>query len=331
MSTQDIHAAAPQILKPWQETLPIHQAAELTPLMTPEQLRELADDIKKNGLREPISISEGDGHDLKFGKKYLMDGRNRMNALALLGIDVFRYKLKRGKKTEEIDWHREITCGDVTNRVFIIEYVSDPGDFVKSKNLHRLHLNGEQRRDLLARRLKANPELSNRQIAKMTGLDDKAVAAVRNDPTAGIPAVEKIKGADGKLRRPRRAAQPKPTGEPPQSPSARQAKMERLEEAGSSVEVTAKSSALDSVAAPVGEPHVRLPMALQLPSHNLQYVLDHLAAYTADQRAELIETLRLLAGQCTAWAETLADEPATFEENLDTAITNRKTDRKSLH
>lgn len=44
--------------KPWCETLPIHQAAELTPLMTPEQLRELADDIKKNGMREPISISD---------------------------------------------------------------------------------------------------------------------------------------------------------------------------------------------------------------------------------------------------------------------------------
>jgi hypothetical protein len=32
-------------------------------------------------MREPISISEGDGYDLKFGKMYLMDGRNRMNAL----------------------------------------------------------------------------------------------------------------------------------------------------------------------------------------------------------------------------------------------------------
>jgi hypothetical protein len=33
----------------WHEHLEIHPAAELFPLMSPAELKELADDIKKNG------------------------------------------------------------------------------------------------------------------------------------------------------------------------------------------------------------------------------------------------------------------------------------------
>jgi hypothetical protein len=42
--------------KPWREVLPIHPAAELFPLMGPEELRELGEDIKKHGLTAPVVL-----------------------------------------------------------------------------------------------------------------------------------------------------------------------------------------------------------------------------------------------------------------------------------
>jgi hypothetical protein len=52
--------------KSWRDVLPIHPAAELFPLMSPDELRELGEDIKATGLRLPIAIT-GDGK--------LLDGR----------------------------------------------------------------------------------------------------------------------------------------------------------------------------------------------------------------------------------------------------------------
>src|SRR5262249_61650559 len=60
----------------WRSILPIHPAAELFPLMSPDELRELGEDIKKRGLQIPILI-RGDE---------LLDGRNRLDAMELVGV-----------------------------------------------------------------------------------------------------------------------------------------------------------------------------------------------------------------------------------------------------
>lgn len=52
-----------------------HPAAEMFPLMAGDDLRELADDIKQNGLLEPIVTHEG----------LILDGRNRYAACNLVG------------------------------------------------------------------------------------------------------------------------------------------------------------------------------------------------------------------------------------------------------
>ena len=53
-----------------------HPAADLFPLMPPDELRNLADDIAKHGLREPVWLYEG----------LVLDGRNRVAACELVDV-----------------------------------------------------------------------------------------------------------------------------------------------------------------------------------------------------------------------------------------------------
>jgi ParB-like chromosome segregation protein Spo0J len=57
---------------------PVHQSAAIFPMMTDEELADLAADIKANGLIHPIVIDK-DG--------FLIDGRNRARACEIAGIE----------------------------------------------------------------------------------------------------------------------------------------------------------------------------------------------------------------------------------------------------
>jgi hypothetical protein len=57
--------------KSWRDVLPIHPAAELLPAMSETELRELGEDIKKNGLQAWVTLCNYDN------KLCVLDGRNR--------------------------------------------------------------------------------------------------------------------------------------------------------------------------------------------------------------------------------------------------------------
>jgi hypothetical protein len=170
-------APTPQAPRPWREVFKVHPAAEMFPLMSADELRELADDIKKNGLLEPVSYVE-DG-DASF---VVIDGRNRLDALALLGIHV---GLEEVRSCGESRIRPEIRyCEAATKRSFMLgesPEISDLTAWIVAKNIRRRHLNAEQKRDIIAKLLKATPEKSNRAIAKTVNVDHKTVAAVRNE------------------------------------------------------------------------------------------------------------------------------------------------------
>jgi hypothetical protein len=89
------------------QKLELHPYCTLFPACTEEELQTLTDDIRQNGLLDPVVLLDGK----------ILDGRNRDTACAMLGID-----------PETIEY-----AGD------------DPLGFVLSKNLHRRHLNESQR------------------------------------------------------------------------------------------------------------------------------------------------------------------------------------------
>jgi hypothetical protein len=129
----------------WRDVLPVHPAADLFSLMSREELLELGEDIKKNGLKMPIVLIAGpDG-------LMLLDGRNRLAAMEVVGLPVYR---------------------NITPRT-VLAHDADAYAYVLSANVHRRHLTAEQRRDLIAKLLLAQPEKSDRQIAKQVNRDHK--------------------------------------------------------------------------------------------------------------------------------------------------------------
>jgi hypothetical protein len=192
----------------WRDHLPVHPAAELFPLMSEAELRELADDIKQNGLRASVAIRSEDGS--------LIDGRNRLDALALAGLlsvdDKGRLWIKCWNGTTWFDDRRELKACIISG---------DPYAYALSVNAHRRHLTAEQKRELIAKVLKAKPDQSNNQVAKQVKADDKTVAAVRRglESTSEFPKLEKTVGADGKARKQRK--EPKESGSPMVNRSSR--------------------------------------------------------------------------------------------------------------
>ena len=130
----------------WRDHLPIHPAAEEFPLMPEAELQELGEDIKANGLRSPIVIYRGK----------LLDGRNRLDAMELVGIE-FAFVEDRQRKLVYL------ACDDsnifdggggsiihLRGKGGLLDHINgDPYAFVLSANLHRRHLTGEQKRELI--------------------------------------------------------------------------------------------------------------------------------------------------------------------------------------
>jgi hypothetical protein len=136
-------------------TIKVHPAADLFPMFAGDELRALGEDIAKNGLQTPpVFLAAQDG-----GLPQLLDGRNRILAMQLVGLPV-------------IDDSGRILQGEVID-------IADPYAYVASANLHRRHLTAEKKREVIAAWLKARPEMSDRAIAKTVKVDNKTVAAIR--------------------------------------------------------------------------------------------------------------------------------------------------------
>jgi hypothetical protein len=181
----------------WRDKLAIHPAANAYPLLAPDELQALADDIASNGVRlRPVVWL-----DPKTKKWSLIDGRNRLDALGMLGEEDL-YTL-----TDDSTFFKE--CGDPADWLGTATSV-DPVALIQSLNLHRRHLTPEQRRQLIADALKADSSKTDRAIAKDTGTHPNTVGAVRADLKANVQIVHKADRVEASGRK-ARGAKPKAT------------------------------------------------------------------------------------------------------------------------
>jgi hypothetical protein len=146
-------------MKKWREIVTIHPAANMFPPIGDAELRELADDIKANGLHERVKVIVSDN------KQVVIDGRNRLDAMELAGMPIFSGSAELNPEIVEVLCHDEF----------------DPVAFVIGVNIRRRHLTNDQKRDLVALLLKMKPERSNHQTAIVAAVDDKTVASVRRE------------------------------------------------------------------------------------------------------------------------------------------------------
>jgi ParB-like nuclease domain len=211
-------AEQPKPRRSWRDELKVHPAAEIFPPVSETELRELAADIDKNGLREPVDLY----HDRETKDFYVLDGRTRLDALELLGRKI----------CDNNGFNHEYFS---RNHLEVDGPQPEPWAYVVSKNIYRRHLHSKQKQELIVRLLKAGAEWSDRRVAKMANVDHQTVAGVRAklERRGEIRHVEKridTKGRNqpaskAKVRAPKAGATPpmserRPSISPPTLPTA---------------------------------------------------------------------------------------------------------------
>ncbi len=158
----------------------VHPAAKIFPMMEPDALNELAQDIKTNGLQQPVVIHDG----------MVIDGRNRLEACKQGGIE-----------PTYIEW---------TGKGSVVTWVL-------SVNLHRRHLTDQQRAMIAARvaeqfsaeakersaqNLRKNKDVvdeSNQSTPGLGRLTERAAAVMNVSPSAAKKAAKVLKSGDEQL------------------------------------------------------------------------------------------------------------------------------------
>jgi ParB-like chromosome segregation protein Spo0J len=153
---------------------PFHRLASIFPPMTEQEFNDLVADIDRHGQRDPVDLWNGE----------IIEGVHRAKACQKLGIEP-RYR----------------QCKFELNEAGALAYVI-------SKNLHRRHLNTEQKRDLIRKLLEAAPGKTDNQIAKEVKASHHTVKSVRGEKpnwqNANKPRVE----ASGRKARGRKPGEP---------------------------------------------------------------------------------------------------------------------------
>jgi hypothetical protein len=264
------------------DLLPVHPAAELFPIMTDAELVEMGNDIKKHGLRESIAIYVDPN-----GKEWLLDARNRLKAMEIVGIE---FKLQR----YSFGWEIAITSeGDEYDAVrnlpdtFGTRIVQDidPYDYVISANIRRRHLTSEQKRELIGSLLKADPGKSNREIGSMIKADDKTVGTVRHklEASAEIPHIDHPKTTNkAKKSRGRKLARHR------QAPAAPESSAQLPKPAQVDLEVAASAAAATNTVAEVDPAATNTNIAVAELAKSPDDTLTH---------AEIAKALRAIAAR----------------------------------
>jgi hypothetical protein len=153
-----------------------HQLAQEFPRISGLEFDNLVADICANGLQHPIVLYEGK----------ILDGWHRYRACVRAGIEP-RFEEYTG---------------------------STPAAYVCSANVFRRHLrmSNKRKRHLIDRVLTESPELSNRQIGKITRTDHKTVAAKRDEREGRgeIPTSKTRKDSKGRRQPARKPRKPEP-------------------------------------------------------------------------------------------------------------------------
>jgi hypothetical protein len=191
--------------KPWYEAFYVHPDCLRLPPAMPGEVAALASDISRQGVRMPVQFRVPEGKTTDDAE--LLDGRNRLDALQQLG---YRFAWVNGKGPQMRDPH-----GAITRIPFELKSCLDvphPLEHIVSLNVVRRHWTTAQKRAVITELLKDMPERSDRETARLVGVDNKTVGAVRAhlEALGELLHLDETVGRDGRARTtsPLRAAKP---------------------------------------------------------------------------------------------------------------------------
>ena len=142
----------------WRSLYRVHPAADVFPMMSHDEIDELKEDIKANGLLEGITLLH-QGHGLPI----LLDGRNRLEAMERAGVAY------TDQNEREERWL----------------FNTDPISTIISLNIKRRHLTKRQQADLIVAAVRAGQkppqleEVSKGGRGKVNKVKAKAVAEAK--------------------------------------------------------------------------------------------------------------------------------------------------------
>jgi hypothetical protein len=196
--------------KSWAEAFHVHPDCLKLPPALPGEVAALASDIARQGVLMPLVFRIPEGKTTDDAE--LLDGRNRLEALTQLG---YRFAWVKGKGP----WMRD-PDGAVTELRFELKTAGEvpfPLEHIVSLNVVRRHWTTAQKREIITELLKDIPERSDRETARLVGVDNKTVGAVRAhlEDLGELMHLDETVGRDGKARttsprRPKPAAEDRP-------------------------------------------------------------------------------------------------------------------------
>jgi hypothetical protein len=157
--------------------MPSDAVYQVMPALTASEIDELRESIRKHGIKVPIVVSP-DGE--------IVDGHHRAQIAAELRV-MCPQQIEIGTPAE----------------LRSLAY---------SLNLDRRQLSREQKRELVEQSLRADPQLSNREHARRTGVADTTVAPIR-DELEGRAVIPHVAERTDSVGRQQPARKPTPEGE----------------------------------------------------------------------------------------------------------------------
>jgi len=175
--------------------LVVHPAADIFPMMSEQEMKDLKRSITAHGLREKIGVIPNPEN---VNELVILDGRNRWHALVSLGV-----------KTDVI-------IREFTQKVDMVALGATPSEYVAMANIDRRNLTQKQRRELAGKLAvmyekeqeqlpKEEKEDSLQKAAEKAGVSRRTVATAKKQhlqqiatpstatkPAAKKPAAEKM-------------------------------------------------------------------------------------------------------------------------------------------
>lgn len=190
LALEETKAMPKSLPKSWREVYKTHPAAELFPRLTHDELLAIGEDIKKNGLQYKV-VFWSKGHRDYDGtppERLVLDGISRLDAMELVGLQTLDSKGVLKVPNERKYELRRVTQLSVSGPSSGKEQLvtdCDPWAYVLSVNAHRRHLNSEQKREVIEKVATANPQMTNRQIARLVKTSPTTVAEARKIVQSG--------------------------------------------------------------------------------------------------------------------------------------------------